>query len=79
MKDISREELVRFNGKDGAPTYVAYRGVVYDVSRSFHWREGRHWALHEAGTDLTAAIDAAPHGAEFLTKRFPVAGNLADE
>ena len=78
MKTITREELSRCDGRGGAPAYVAYRGLVYDVSGSFHWQEGRHQAMHSAGVDLTDAIDAAPHEAEFLTDRFPVVARLAD-
>ncbi|MDD5556886.1 MAG: cytochrome b5 domain-containing protein [bacterium] len=67
MRTFTREELARCNGRDGAPAYVAYRGTVYDVSKAFLWMGGRHQALHEAGMDLTEALDRdAPHGAEFL-------------
>ncbi len=78
MEKITREELSRCDGRSGRPAYIAFRGVVYDVSQSYHWRGGRHWALHEAGTDLTGAINAAPHEADFLTGRYPAVGELTD-
>jgi len=71
-------ELRLYNGRDGVLAFVAYRGLIYDVSSSPLWRRGRHQARHFAGTDLTGSLDEAPHGAEFL-ERFPVVGTLTDE
>ena len=78
MRTFTAEELARFNGAGGSPPYVAYAGQVYDLSKSFTWRAGRHHAEHMAGADLTAAISAAPHGASLLS-RFPVVGRLLGE
>ena len=75
MKSFTKEELARYNGKNGAPAYVAYKGKVYDVSSSFHWSDGKHHVLHNAGEDLTDSLEKAPHGAELLEK-FPVIGLL---
>jgi len=75
MKEFTREELALYNGKNGKPTYVAYKGKVYDLSASFLWKDGNHQVLHNAGTDLTLAIEQAPHGVEAL-ERFPVVGIL---
>jgi predicted heme/steroid binding protein len=69
-------ELALYDGRDGAPAYVAHAGLVYDVSVSYHWRRGRHWAAHRAGMDLTLELPDAPHGLEKL-ERFPVVGILA--
>ncbi|MEW6034524.1 MAG: cytochrome b5 domain-containing protein [Chloroflexota bacterium] len=75
---FTTEELRRYNGTDGAPAYVAYRGKVYDVTTSFLWRNGRH-RQHRAGEDLTLALDnEAPHGRDWLEK-FPVVGTLAQD
>lgn len=70
---FSQQELARCNGKDGAPAYIAYRGMVYDVTGSFLWQQGVHQVLHSAGMDLTGSLAAAPHGDEFLEK-FPAVG-----
>jgi predicted heme/steroid binding protein len=75
MKSLSKEELARYDGKGGAPAYIAYKGKIYDVSSSFLWRNGRHQVLHQAGHDLTGDLDKAPHGPEML-ERFPVVGLL---
>jgi predicted heme/steroid binding protein len=68
MKEFSREELARYNGKNGSPAYVAYRGKVYDASGSFLWKDGSHQVLHNAGVDLTDAMEQAPHGGDVLEK-----------
>ncbi len=78
MRRLTKEELSQYNGKDGAPAYIVFENKVYDVSHSFLWQKGRHQALHTAGMDLTAALDAAPHGAEML-RGFPIIGTLIAE
>lgn len=75
MKKFSKGELAQNNGRDGNPSYVAYNGKVYDVSGSFHWKDGKHQVLHLAGTDLTNAMEHAPHNTDLLEK-FPVIGIL---
>ncbi len=77
MRKFTREELKKYDGKDGRPAYIAYKGKVYDVTSSFLWQKGKHMAMHYAGEDLTAELEQAPHG-EDLLERFPVIGKLAD-
>lgn len=77
MKKFTQAELSRYNGENGIPIYISYRGKVYDVSDSFLWKKGKHQVLHNAGLDLTEALKAAPHGAELLEK-FPIIGILED-
>jgi len=78
MKDFGREELARYNGKNGAPAYIAYKGKVYDASDSFQWKNGRHQVAHNAGRDLADALEQAPHGADML-ERLPMVGTLHDD
>jgi len=75
MKEFEAEELARFNGEDGNPTYVAYDGKVYDVSESKLWRKGQHMNRHRSGEDLTSDMPAAPHDFKVL-ERFPQVGTL---
>ncbi|MDH5267457.1 MAG: cytochrome B5 [Candidatus Bathyarchaeota archaeon] len=75
MKEFTEEELIQYNGKNGNPVYVVYKGKVYDVSTSFLWKDGTHQVLHTAGVDLTEALEQAPHGGDALEK-FPVVGIL---
>ena len=75
MKKFAEKELVEYDGKDGRPVYVGYRGKVYDVSSSFFWGNGKHQVLHSVGVDLTDAVEQAPHGGGLLEK-FPGVGIL---
>ncbi|MFH0809732.1 MAG: cytochrome b5 domain-containing protein [Pseudomonadota bacterium] len=77
MKRFTREELARYNGKGGAPSYIAYQNKVYDMTDSPMWPEGDHQGSHGAGEDLTDALLDAPHGDEVL-EDFPLVGELAD-
>jgi predicted heme/steroid binding protein len=62
---------------NGAPTYIANEGKVYDVSRSWQWQQGRHQVLHPAGADYTGGLGQAPHRADLL-ERVPVVGIVVD-
>jgi len=75
MKNFTEKELAQYDGKNGRPVYVSYRGKVYDVSSSFLWRDGNHQVLHSGGVDLTDAVEQAPHSGDVLEK-FPVVGIL---
>ena len=75
VKTFSPEDLSAYDGRDGRPCYVVYDGKVYDVSGSKLWKGGLHMRRHQAGTDLTADIQAAPHGPEVL-ERYPQVGIL---
>ena len=77
MKEFSGKGLSKYNGKNGMPAYIAYRGVVYDVTNSFLWKNGKHQVFHKAGRDLTAELDEAPHGSDLL-ERVPTIDILKD-
>ena len=74
MRIFTKEDLKEYDGRNGV-AYIAYRGRVYDVSGSYHWRKGVHHVRHRAGCDLTEALEQAPHGSDFLDK-FPIIGEL---
>jgi len=78
MKEFDLESLKEFQGKEGRPAYIAYQGKVFDLSSSKLWKTGLHMKRHEPGSDLTADMAAAPHGAEVLD-RFPQVGILREK
>lgn len=47
---------------------MSYKGKVYDVTNSRLWKNGKHVNRHEAGMDLTEAMEAAPHGMDVLER-----------
>ena len=76
MNTFDPESLAQNNGKDGRPVFIAHKGRIIDVSASNLWKTGIHMNRHPAGRDLTADIEAAPHGPEVLD-RYPQVGTLA--
>lgn len=76
--EFDKKELINKTGKDGQPAHVAANGKIYDVTSSRLWKNGRHMNRHDAGTDLTNDLAAAPHGTEVL-ERFPLIGHLKTE
>ncbi len=75
QKQFTLDELKKYDGKDGRPAYIAYKGKVYDVSDDFLWVEGDHQGEHVAGKDLTEGMARAPH-AEDVLNRVPLIGVL---
>jgi predicted heme/steroid binding protein/uncharacterized membrane protein len=63
-KVFNNDELTAFDGKEGRPAYIAYKGFVYDVTPSKLWKDGSHLRKHSAGNDLTETLRTAPHGEE---------------
>jgi predicted heme/steroid binding protein len=58
---VSLAELRRNNGDRGAPKWIAYQGIVYDLSDCARWRKEMHQNLHFPGQDLTSELPEAPH------------------
>lgn len=71
MKDITRQQLALRNGQDKPEIWVAYQGVVYDVSQSRLWKNGMHYE-HWAGQDLTEELTDAPHNENVFDKFTPI-------
>ncbi len=73
--NITVEQLTHFDGKEGRPAYIAYKGLIYDVSRGRLWKNGSHLVKHAAGGDLTDILKTAPHGEEKILA-MPQVGTL---
>ena len=75
MEEYSRSQLALRNGQDREEVWVAYQGIIYDVTASRLWRDGKHYE-HWAGQDLTNELDAdAPHTATVF-ERYKAIGKL---
>ncbi|MRS60503.1 cytochrome b5 [Larkinella terrae] len=74
LKEYTRSQLALRNGSDRDEIWCAYQGIIYDVSPSRLWRNGKHYE-HWAGQDLTDELPDAPHG-EWVFERFKPVGKL---
>ncbi len=70
----TKAQLALRNGQDKREIWVAYEGIIYDVSESRLWRAGKHYE-HWAGQDLTEELGDAPHDARVF-ERFTIVGEL---
>jgi len=76
LKEITRAQLALRNGQDREEIWVAYQGVIYDVSSSRLWRNGKHYE-HWAGQDLSDELADAPHTEKVFQKFKPI-GRLSN-
>jgi predicted heme/steroid binding protein len=67
-KQFTIQELKEYNGKNGKPAYIAYKGKVYDVTDDYLWTDGEHQGEHSAGTDLTEKMPLALHMEDVLDR-----------
>jgi len=74
LLEYTKSQLALRNGQDKPQIWVAFDGVIYDVSESRLWRNGKHYE-HWAGQDLTDELKDAPHSA-LVFERFKAIGKL---
>jgi predicted heme/steroid binding protein len=70
----TRSQLALRNGQDKPEIWIAYKGLIYDVSISRLWRNGKHYE-HWAGQDLTHELKDAPH-TQSVFEKFEAIGRL---
>lgn len=71
----TKSQLALRNGQDKPEIWIAYQGIIYDVSLSRLWLNGKHYE-HWAGQDLTAELAEAPHTPSVFA-RFKAVGRLS--
>jgi predicted heme/steroid binding protein len=77
MSDLPRytlQQLALRNGQDKPQIWIAYKGFIYDVTKSRLWKNGKHYE-HWAGQDLTQELADAPH-TESVFEKFTKIGIL---
>lgn len=74
---FSELELRQYDGQGGRPAYIAYDGIIYDVTDSKLWRRGMPKDLHYSGLDLTRSLRKAPHG-DWVFERMTRVGVMID-
>lgn len=74
LPEFTKQYLALRNGQDKPQIWIAYKGLIYDVSQSRLWKNGKHYE-HWAGQDLTDELKDAPHTVSVFGK-FEVVGRL---
>lgn len=74
LPEYTKRQLALRNGQEKEEIWIAYKGLIYDVTHSRLWRNGKHYE-HWAGQDLTAELSEAPH-TEKVFKKFTPIGKL---
>jgi len=75
LKTFTLDQLKKYNGNDdNLPVYLAYQGLVYDVSagRKFYKKGGSYHYL--AGKDSTTELNLV--GGDIIKRKYPVIGKL---
>jgi predicted heme/steroid binding protein len=76
MKEYTKRQLSLRNGQERKEIWCAYQGIIYDLSGSNRWKNGKHYE-HWAGQDLTEELQNAPHS-EWVFKTFNKVGFLVE-
>ena len=71
LPSITKSQLSLRNGQDKPEIWMAFQGLVYDMTASKLWKNGKHYE-HWAGQDLTAELGDAPHTANVFEKFTPI-------
>ncbi|MCU0415707.1 MAG: cytochrome b5 [Cytophagaceae bacterium] len=74
LPEYTKAQLALRNGQDKPEIWCAYQGLIYDVTVSKLWRNGKHYE-HWAGQDLTEEMNTAPH-TEHVFDKFKAIGKL---
>lgn len=74
LPSYTKGQLALRNGQDKEEIWIAFKGVIYNVTKSRLWRNGKHYE-HWAGQDLTEELKDAPHSATVFDK-FDIIGYL---
>lgn len=77
LPEYTKNQLALRNGQDKPQIWIALHGIIYDVTTSRLWRDGKHYE-HWAGQDLTHELGDAPHTDKVFDKFKPI-GKLKPE
>ncbi len=71
LPHFTKSQLSLRNGQDKPEIWVAFQGLIYDMTSSKLWKNGKHYE-HWAGQDLTSELADAPHTAIVFEKFTPI-------
>ena len=65
---VTEMELRSNTGERGTRKFIAYQGIVYDVTDCPKWRLEMHEFLHFPGRDLSIELEEAPHKEDVFSR-----------
>lgn len=71
LPHFTKSQLALRNGQDKPEIWIAFQGLIYDMTSSKLWKNGKHYE-HWAGQDLTSELADAPHTANVFEKFAPI-------
>jgi predicted heme/steroid binding protein len=71
LPSYTKAQLALRNGQDKPQIWIAFNGLIYEVTHSRLWRDGKHYE-HWAGQDLTDELADAPHNENVFDKFDPI-------
>jgi predicted heme/steroid binding protein len=78
-RTVSEPELRHNTGERGTRKWIAYEGIVYDVTDCPKWHTDMHERMHFPGQDLTTELPDAPHKEDVFTRPcVKIVGKLKD-
>lgn len=67
-RSVTLAELRLNSGERSNRKWIAYHGVVYDVTDCPRWHKDMHEGLHFPGQDLSTELIDAPHTETVLSR-----------
>ena len=67
-RDITFSDLRLNTGERSTRKWIAYNGIVYDVTDCPRWRNEVHELLHFPGQDLSSELIDAPHEEDVFSR-----------
>lgn len=78
VKDMTVEELAKFDGREGRAAYIALGNIIYDVTEVSMWKNGNHFGVL-AGRVLDGVIEQGHKNYKEILNSLPVVGRVVCE
>lgn len=75
LKELTLEELAKYDGKNGKPAYIAVNGIIYDVTNEEIFKQSPHNSLN-LGSDITKEFNGCHNENESILAKLPIVGTV---
>lgn len=77
LKQLTLEDLLKYNGQNGMPAYVEVEGNIYDVTDNPYWKNGKHFGV-SSGEAVTNTFYACHARNPEVLKKLKIVGVLTE-